>query len=260
MNVYYKLIFNIIGIIIVTYVIYGLYLFLFQERFVFHPDKQSFEDCPEFADSQKINMDGTRFYYKENNDKLVVFYHGNMGSACGRSYFKEKLEEWGFSYIFVEYTGYSNDKVKPTNKRVIEDVKRVSDFISKKNFSEVILIGESLGSGPVSYQTTLLKIDKVILIAPFHSLHDIARRMFPFYPTKLMITNDFVNYIWLKTFSGRVLIIQGQNDREINPKSSKRLFESIQGSNKEYKLLPGVGHNDIYGYDGIWDLISKHLS
>ncbi|MFC1756459.1 hypothetical protein ACFLY1_00730, partial [Patescibacteria group bacterium] len=72
-----------------------------------------FKSCTFFQDSQKINIGGTRAYYKENSKKLILFYHGNAGSACDRSFLRDEFQKLGYSYIFVEYTGYSNDSRKP---------------------------------------------------------------------------------------------------------------------------------------------------
>ena len=51
---------------------------------------------------------------------------------------------------------------------------------------------------------------------------------------------------WLKNYNGRLIVFHGDNDRVILHKFSQKLYESVPAANKEYILLPGAGHNDIW--------------
>jgi len=220
---------------------------------VYYPDKQDFDLCQGFKDSQKINFNGTRFYYKQNSDKLIIFYHGNAGSACNRSFLKDFFEENDYSYIFVEYAGYSNDSKKPTKKLLLQDVENVNNFIKDLNYSELVLAGESIGTGLASYHSTLTKADKLFFVAPFSSIADVGQRHFFLYPVKLLLKENYDNELWLQDFKEKIMIIHGNKDGIIPMRLSKKLYESISTIKKKYVEIDGAGHNDIYRYEEVWN-------
>lgn len=239
----------IIIILISVYVVLGLYLYMFQKSFIYYPDKQDFNKCVGFEDSEKLNLNGTRAYYKKNSDKLVIFYHGNAGSTCNRSYLKKEFEKINLSYLFVEYAGYSNDTVKPSKNLLLKDVVNVTEFLSDKNYSEVIVMGESLGTALATYHSTLQRVDKLLLISPFYQMADIAKNSFGIYPIKLILRENYESNEWIKkSMTNNIRIIHGSNDEIIPIEQAKKLYEEINIKNKEFIEVNGAGHNDIYNF------------
>lgn len=235
--------------IIMIYIIFGAILFFKQTDFIYFPDKQDFDSCKPFADTKKINFNGTRMYFRQGSDKLIVFYHGNAGSACSRATLKSEFDRLGISYLFVEYAGYSNDTIKPEMKLILNDVSNANNLINSKNYTELIIMGESIGTGPASFHSNLAFADKVILIAPFSSLKDYAKMRFFMYPVSMMLKENYDNELWLKGYNGRLLILHGDSDSTISPHFSEKLFGSVPASDKSYILIPGAGHNDIYQHN-----------
>lgn len=228
----------------------GLILFIFQKSLVYFPDNQDFNTCSFFEDSEKINIDGTRMYYKKNSDKLVVFYHGNAGSACARTYLKKKFEKLGLSYIFVEYAGYSSDTNKPTKKLLLKDVEKVNQFLIDKDFSQITVMGESLGTALAIYHSTIMDVDKLLLISPFFSMAEVASNNFRIYPISLLLRENYDNGKWIENSKTKSLeIIHGNIDEIIPIEQSKKLYNKVFIANKKYIEVIGANHNDIYGFD-----------
>jgi len=157
--------------ILIAYFIFVFIIFLFQNSLIYFPTSQDFNSCSAFSDLKKVNIGETRLYYDEIKDSrnLVVFYHGNGGSACGRAFLLPIFREANVSSVFVEYSGYSNDPKRPTKKRILQNIEDTNKFISNLDYSELTLIGESLGTGLVSEHLSLNKPDRVILISPYTS-------------------------------------------------------------------------------------------
>lgn len=88
-----KMISSVIIAMIITYFLVGLYLFFFQKSMIYFPNDQDFESCTGFKDYEKINHNGTRFYLKQISDQAIIYYHGNAGSACDRSFIKDLFEQ-----------------------------------------------------------------------------------------------------------------------------------------------------------------------
>ncbi len=229
------------------YILFGFYLFFSQKSILYHPDNQDFKRCSGFKDYQKLEANGTRFYFKEGQgDDVIVYYHGNAGSACDRSYARAVFEQSDASLIFVEYAGYSNDDVNPSEELILNDVENIHNYIYEKDYEEVTVYGQSIGSGAASYHAGLGDVENLILVSPFSSLEKVAQSKYVIYPASILLTKEYDNVKWLKDYHGRLLIIHGDSDSIIPEKFSKELYQSIPSLEKEYILIEERGHNDIW--------------
>jgi len=253
-----KLAIKILIAAISFYVILGLLLYFYQNKLIYHATKQDFDSCNGFNDAEKINHNGTRFYYKYNSERLAIFYHGNAGSACDRSFFKNVLEKMNYSYMFVEYAGYSNDFRTPSKNLLVKDAENINDFVKTKNFSKTVLIGESLGTGIAAYHSSLGDAEKMILIAPFESIKSLAKIHYPIYPSFLVV-EDYDNLRYLNNFNNSILIIHGTDDTIIPLKYNKSLFRNIKSGNKKFVEIKNAGHNDLYEHEEVFDSIMEFL-
>lgn len=245
-------------ILILVYVGFGLLLFVSQNQFIYYPSSQDFNTCQQFSDSEKININGTRAYYKNISEKLIVFYHGNEGSACDRDFLKDCFSNLGYSSIFVEYAGYSNDVRKSSQKALMQDVENINNFIKISGYTELVIAGESLGASLASYHSSIANEDKLLLIAPFYSLKDLARSHYPVYPVSWMLFDKYESHHWLNDIR-QVEIIHGNTDTIIPMTESKRLFSEIITENKKYSEISGSNHNDLYDYPETFSALSAFL-
>ena len=246
---------------IVTYTGIVLYLYFSQSAHIYFPTPQDFENCPELVHAEKITHNGTRMYYIQNTkaNTLVVIYHGNGGSACDRAFLADYLNDQGVATILVEYVGYSNDTRTPSETLIFNDVNNVNSFIKSLNYDRLVILGESLGSGPATYHTTLTGIDSLILITPFTSLADAGAFHYPYLPVKLLIRDKYDNGKHLRAYEGKLTIIHGTNDTVIPFSLGQRLYAGANTQNKQFITIDGAGHNDIYSQQKTFDAISDAL-
>lgn len=247
-----------------VYLGFGALIFISHRGMIYHPNliKNDFYDCPAFDDSEKINTNGTRAYYKHTSEKIVVVYNGNAGSACDRSYLKNVFDNRGYSYLFVEYAGYGGDAKNPSRELLFKDAENIVSFLRTKNYTEIVLFAESIGSGVASYHTTLMPIDRILFIAPFDSLASVAKTKFPVYPIFLLekfSKENYDNLALLRDYKGDLRIIHGAQDKVIPFKHGKALFENVDILNKEFIVIDEAGHNDIYNFEKTWKSISDFL-
>ena len=246
-------------IFVIFYIGFGVVMTIFQEKMIYLPFAQDFDNCPAFSSAEKIRFGATRAYYKEAGEKLAVLYHGNAGSACDRDYWGQIFETNGYSYLIVEYEGYSNDGKTPSHDGIKENVRDTIEFIGSRQFKEVLVVGESIGNGPASFHADLLPPQKLLLLTTFTDLKDLARSIYWYYPTSLMVNNAFDNVELLKNFSGRVLVVHGENDTIIPQKISRTLFENINSDDKKFVSVSGANHNDIFNYEDTIVAINNFL-
>ncbi|MDZ7611717.1 MAG: alpha/beta hydrolase [Candidatus Moranbacteria bacterium] len=238
---------KIARVLALVYVLFGFYLFFAQKSILYHPDNQDFKNCKGFEEYKKLDHNGTRFYFKKgSNEEAVIYYHGNAGSACDRSDLKSIFEKTDASLYFVEYSGYSGDKAKPSRKLILKDVENIHYYVNKKNHDKISVYGQSIGSGAASYHARLGNVDNLILTSSFSELSKVAQSKYVIYPASLLLTEEFNNAKWLNEYQGRLLVIHGDSDYIIPHKHSRELYESLQTPAKEYVLIEARGHNDIW--------------
>jgi fermentation-respiration switch protein FrsA (DUF1100 family) len=255
-----EIILTALAVAALWYVAMCAYLYFNQKSLIYFPDSSSFEQCPNFADAEKVVHKGTRMYYKHNGSTLAVFYHGNAGTACENRRLKEFLEQRNYSYLFVEYAGYANDKREPSYSLIVEDVKNAAEYASTLKMKKVVVIGESIGSGAASYHASLANPEAAILVVPFNSFAELGREKYPLFPVAWLLTERYDNALWLKNYKGRVLIVHGDADNIVPQHHSKKLFDSLTTADKAYASIKGAGHNDVYDFNETWDAIGKALA
>lgn len=238
---------NLLVAIIIAYILFLILFVFFQKSFIYFPNNQDFENCNGFKGYERKLASNTRFYYKQgSSNNAFIYYHGNAGSTCDRSIIKGIFEKNNYSILFVEYSGYSNDSVNPSIKRIYKDVKNIHNFLQENNYKNNIVYGQSLGSGPASYHASLGGVKKLILVNTFSSIEDVAKSIYPFYPVSSILIENYNNQELLKGYDGEILILHGEDDKEISPRFSKKLYNSLNAKNKEYILIENFGHNDIW--------------
>lgn len=230
----------------IIYLVFGVILYFNQRSMIYFPSYQDFYKCEGFDNYEKIDYNGTRFYFKQRNENVIVYYHGNAGSACDRSQNKFIFEKTNNSLIFVEYAGFSNDNRKPSKELILNDVKNINNFIEEQRFKKIIIYGESLGSAVGSYHAKIGNIEHLILVTPFSSIKDIAKSQFPYFPVNLILKENYDNIKWLSNYEGKITILHGNKDSVVPAKFSKKLYENLKTENKQYILIEGFNHNDLW--------------
>lgn len=170
------------------------------------------------------------------------------------------FESLGYSVLYVEYPGYAENG-DTTMGKILHEVTLVDGFLKKQSFKEVVVIGESVGTGPASYQTSLPKntINKLILITPYNNMASVAAFHYPWYPMKLLVRNNFTPDIWLKKVSIPVTFILAEKDEVVGIKQGEKLTDVVSLENKKVYIVKGAGHNSIYSMQEFSSIFSEAL-
>ena len=238
--------FAVLRVVVITYLFIGGWLYVKQDTILYFPDDRPFEQCSELEAAERVNMGRTRGYFFQNgtSSNLAILYHGNAGSACDRAYYRTAVENAGYSWLFVEYTGYAGDGKKPSTNIVLEDVKHVVEWVGTKEFSSIAVLGESIGSGPASFHSSIAPVDRLILITPFDRLSAVASRYYPYMPISLLLKEDYDNISFARG-AKNVLIIGGGGDTIIPFAHAQNLFDLLPQEERVLYVLEGVDHNEV---------------
>lgn len=232
-------------ILLIFYVVFGMFITIFQERLIYLPPAQDFFLCETIPKENMVSFRGTRMYSHIEERPVVVIYHGNADSACNMTFLIPLLERVGYGYVFVEYTGYGGDNKRPSHELVKSDVENVIRYLGEHNASKTAVLGFSIGTGAASYHASIASPKKTVLISPFTDLLAVARNRLWFYPINWMGINAFDNVSLLDGYTGQILIVHGNQDAIIPYRLGTELYSSIQ-TDKEFITIEGSGHNDIF--------------
>ncbi len=240
-----------IFICFILYVLLGILLYFNTDRFLYHPNNQDFFLCSQFENFTKESFNGTRFFYKDiGSNTTLVYYHGNGGTACDRSYLAERFDRLEVNLLFVEFSGYANDVKEPSKELLLNDVRNIEGFINVENISNVSVIGESLGTALASYHSTINdNVYSLILVAPFDSVYNVARnRYLKYYPIGFYTFDNYDNIKYLENYSKKLIIIHGSSDMNIPILHAVTLYEAVPTNDKVFIEYRGARHNDLYRY------------
>ena len=254
-----KILLILLSIFFFLYLGFGSLLFISQNSFFYPADKTAFDACPAFEKAEKIKSGDFRAYFlKRSSEKVVVYYHGNGGRACDRAYMETYFEPREYSVLYVEYPGYA-ENAETSMEKILDEVSLVNDFLTKQAFKEVIVVGESVGSGPAAYQVSLFEksINKLILITPYNNMASVAAFHYPLYPMSILVRNNFRPDLWIKNTTVPVVLILAENDEVVGFKQGEKLSDDISSNNKKVYVVKGAGHNSIYGMQEFASIFSE---
>lgn len=247
------ILFIVLRVVVLVYIGLSAYLAIFQRSYLYFPTAQAYDACPYYTEAERITYGDTRFYHKKKHaDTIVVVFHGNGGSACDREYYQAFLRQTDASFLFVEYAGYAGDPETATMERILLNVRDTASVLQQRGYKNILIIGESLGTGPASYLATLLPEENtagIILVSTYTDVASVAAHHYPYLPVRYLLIDNFTPIKWLSQSRGPVAIIHGSNDKTLPIEVSKQLARSISPDRLSYYEIENAGHNDLFGQD-----------
>lgn len=242
------------------YLLFGLGLWLAQDRLIYLPDTMSTSQCSTPGEIIETET-GLRGYYLPVADatSLVVTYHGNAGRACHRHFYVEPVHETGHSLLLVEYPGYGETASHPNTQTLLDYTHIVAEHINTLNYQSINLIGESIGSGFASYHATHQDIDHLILISPLDTLSRRTQRAVPFYPTQWLLRTDLLVSDWVQSAPQTTIII-AEHDEVIPTSHSRSVYEALPVDQRTLISISGARHNDLYRQPAFYTNIRDALT
>ncbi len=251
-----------IWLIPLAYILFGIFLTLYQYKLIYHPDNTPPHTCNTNGILMNTDDDSIRGYYFPNSSKetdtLVVLYHGNAGNACHRQFYTKPIHSANHSLLIVEYPGFAEPDT-PRTQNILNYTHNVAKQISKLGYEKFILIGESIGSGFASYHATHQTPEHLILITPFAKLSDVTQSVIPIYPTRLLLRSDLKVHEWAKS-APRKTIIAAENDEVIPIHHAKKLHRKLDILDESLIIILNTSHNTISTSNKFYTYLTESLS
>ncbi len=180
----------------------------------------------------------------------ILFLHGNAGEIADRADRLAFYQSRGFGTAFLSWRGFGGSSGRPTETGLLIDAKTAYDHLRIKGLppERIILVGESLGTGPAVLTAAANPVGAVILEAPYSAAVDIARRAYPWAPVGLLMKDQYRSRDHIAAINAPLLILHGEADEVIPQGFGKRLFDLARDP-KTFLSLGPVGHDALFSPD-----------
>jgi len=189
----------------------------------------------------------------------LLYFHGNAGNLASRAGRVGEYMAKGRGILMMSYRGYSGSTGKPTEARNMADAELAYQWLIQRGIKpeEIVLYGESLGSGVAVQLAAKKSVGGVLLDAPYTSIAEVGARIYPFLPVRALILDRYDSLSRIDKINAPLLIIHGELDNLIPIEMGRKLFAEAKAP-KEFAEIAGAGHADHYLY-GSYDVTHAWL-
>jgi len=229
-KIYYTLI-----LIFTVYLVITLFLYFFQRKLLYYPTTNNYSGDPLVVLIEKVkiktkdNIELLSWYHKKNiNDyKTILFLHGNAGTLEDRIHKINHFKDIDINFLLLSWRGFSGNNGYPSEKGIYEDARSAVRWLKNKGIVEknIIIYGESLGTGAAVEIAQNNDFAGVILESPFTSMIDAGKTKYPFFPVRLLLKDKYESDKKIKNIKSPILIMHGEVDRIVPFWMGKKMYK-----------------------------------
>lgn len=248
---------RILKSILFIYVCVGTFLFFAQRSFIYFPTPETNHPYTEISyrfDDANIKV----VALKKDSEKAILYFGGNGEAVEYNAPIFEKIFNDQTVYL-VKYRGYGGSTGKPSEEKIYSDALKIFDDINKK-YSEVFVIGRSLGSGVATYVASQRNVEKLVLVTPYDSIESLAQASYPVFPMSLLLIDKYDSVGRENLIKANTLMLVAENDNVIKKSHSKNLFNAFKQTTPKMVIISNTGHNTISNSQQYNELLSQFIN
>ncbi len=223
----------IFGIIIIYFLILA-FLFIFQRSLMYHPDENNYFGDKLEVDIQKIkiktkdNIELLGWFHNKNlkDYKTILYFHGNAGKLENRIHKLNHFKDMNVNFLIIAWRGFSGNDGSPSEKGLYIDGESAIKWLQNKGIEKenIILYGESLGTGIATQVAQKKNFAGLVLETPFTSMVEAAKNFYPYIPVSLILKDKYENDKKIKNVNIPVLVMHGEADQIVPFWMGKKVF------------------------------------
>ncbi|NNF94236.1 MAG: alpha/beta fold hydrolase [Altererythrobacter sp.] len=218
-----------------------------QRHFIYPAPMGAGRDVPGFEEVLYPTGDGLELSagYRSASDGMptIVYFHGNGADWQSSVVATDRLTPSGYGVFAAEYRGYRGNPGSPSEEGLYTDGRAAIAWLKVRGVSpsDVVLIGNSIGSGVAKQMATEIDARAVVLISPFASLPQVAGEKLWWLPVDLLLRDRFNNLAKIPQVTAPILLLHGDADDVIPHHHSEQLAQANPAA--ELVIFPGAGHD-----------------
>ncbi len=239
-----KYLFIAFSSIVIAYIVVLVFIYFYQRNLLYHPSENNYQNSEVQFNYEEVNIDvESEIKLKSwliNKDfkkfKTLLIFHGNAGDLSNRIYKLNELNKLEINILLISWRGFSGNKGSPTEKNLYKDAEAAIKWLNKKNVNnnQIILYGESLGTGIAVEMAKKNNFNSVILESPFTSIENSAKIYYPYLPVKYLLKDRYDTISKIKMVESPIMIMHGEKDDVVPFSMGKELFEKANKPKHSY--------------------------
>ena len=230
-----KYLYLVISSIALAYFVIILFVYFYQRSLLYHPSENNYLN-------NKINFSYEEIFIETDENiklkswfiekdlkkfKTILLFHGNAGNLFNRVYKLNELNKLDLNILLISWRGFSGNKGKPTEKNLYHDAGEAVKWLNSLgvNNKDIILYGESLGTGVATELGKKNIFGGIILESPFTSIAKAAKIYYPYLPINLILKDRYDSIKKIQSITVPILIMHGKKDNIVPQKMGLELFE-----------------------------------
>jgi len=239
-----KYLFITLSSIVVAYLVVLVFIYFYQRNLLYHPSENNYQNDEIKFEYEEVNIEvENEIKLKSwliNKDlkklKTLLIFHGNAGDLSNRIYKLNELNKLEINILLISWRGFSGNKGSPTEKNLYKDAEAAIKWLNKKNVSnnQIILYGESLGTGVAVEMANKDDFNSIILESPFTSIENSAKIYYPYLPVKYLLKDRYDSISKINMVKSPIMIMHGEKDDVVPFSMGKKLFEKANSPKHSY--------------------------
>ena len=224
--------------LILFYILLTIIVFFFQRNLLYHPSVDNYlkdNSVTEPSEIEKVKIttedkiDLIGWFYNKDIEKFktIVFLHGNAGSLENRTYKLNHFKDLNVNFLIIAWRGFSGNRGKPNEMGLYEDARSAIRWLKSKGVPEknIIIYGESLGTGIATEIAQNKNFAGIILESPFTSMVDAGKTKYPYLPVRLLLKDKYESDKKVKNIKSPILVMHGKVDNIVPFYMGKKMYE-----------------------------------
>jgi hypothetical protein len=179
---------------------------------------------------------------------VLLFFHGNAGNISHRLDSIAIFNRLRLDVLIVDYRGYGQSTGTPTEAGTYRDAQAAWDYLLRErgvSADRIVIFGRSLGGAVGAWLASQLPQAEMpaalIIESSFSSGADMARRLYPIYPARLLTRLKYPVVDYAARLRCPLLVVHSRDD-EIIPYAMGRAVYAAAPQPKSFLELRG-DHN-----------------
>lgn len=250
-----------------VYAVVAVAAFILQRRLMYFPDPERISPASYNLAGAKERVltapDGTLLVSWQvpaaPGRPTLLYFHGNAGNLASRAERIRRFVSRGYGVLMLSYRGYGGSGGAPSEAANVADGGLAYQALRDDGVpaADIIVYGESLGSGVAVQVAANHEVGGLVLDAPYTSIVDVAALSYPWLPVRPFMFDRYETLRHLARVTAPLLVLHGEEDRVIPVGMGRAVYDAARVP-KELATFPRAGHSDHHLH-GSYDVLFRWI-